>query len=46
MVGGRGGDDEGEGCLRKKEIKVVPHCKPQVFDFNLRAQTPRGICSA
>lgn len=44
--GGVGGNDEGEGCLKEKEIKVVPHCKPQVFDFNLRGQTLRGICSA
>lgn len=46
MGGRRGGDDEEEGCLKEKEIKVVPHRKPQVFDFNLRGQTPRGICSA
>lgn len=43
---GWGVDDEGEGCLKEKEVKVVPRCKPHVFDFNLRGQPLRGIFSA
>lgn len=42
----KGCDDEGEGCLKEKKIKVVAYCKPQVFDFNSRGRPLRGIFSA
>lgn len=36
------------GMVKGRDVskrKFVPHCKPQVFDFNLRGQTLGGICS-